>query len=178
MLRASLATYLRSAREREPPSGGFSLSLFRSRPKGRGLLKSRHAVLGHRLTERVGAEPPQPPCPQPEKPSAAQLDTHLRIVCTRRMGRSVLRRRVSRGGSCLSGCEGDRVAAADTGSPRLGSSRLSVRFEARSVDGSVLGAWKPRRDRPLEIVFVIELRLLVLGGRRSGISKATEASPA
>ena len=34
-----------------------------------------------------------------EKPSVAQLDTHLQIVCTRRMGRSVLRHGVSRGGS-------------------------------------------------------------------------------
>ena len=37
--------------------------------------------------------------PTRDKTSAAQLDTHLRIVCTRRMGRSVLRRKVRRGGS-------------------------------------------------------------------------------
>jgi len=50
MLRFSLATYLRSAREREPLSGGLSLSPFVLDPKGRGLLKFRHAILGHRLT--------------------------------------------------------------------------------------------------------------------------------
>jgi hypothetical protein len=123
-----------------------------------------------------------------EKPSVAQLDTHLQIVCTRRMGRSVLRHGVSRGGSL------PLLAAMAIGwLPQTPDRRASappdfryVSRYGRSTD-PCRAPGNPRRDRlphearasviaRLTSFSMIEFRLLVLGGRRSGISEATEPS--